>query len=99
MPPWRTTVEMRSGAMPDSDATMATASSHDWRCCASKLAGTYSASITGVIGSTLISRTLALKVLASVAAVETAGFARLLSPRSIGTRMDVYICASQRKGV
>ena len=36
---------------------MASASSADLRCCTSKSGGTYSASITGVIGSTLTSRT------------------------------------------
>jgi len=37
---------------------MPSASSDDWRCCTSKSGGTYSRSITGVIGSTLINRTV-----------------------------------------
>src|SRR5664279_5393354 len=94
MPPWRTTVEMRAASMPDSRATMASASSEVWRCWVSKSAGTYSASITGVIGSTLRSRTAPLQVCDSVAAVAIAGFARSVSARSIGTRMDWNICAS-----
>src|SRR5450755_1865275 len=89
MPPCRTTVEMRAASIPDSRATMASASSEVWRCWVSKSAGTYSASITGVIGSTLRSRTAPLQVCDNVAAVAIAGFAR-----SIGTRMDLNICAS-----
>src|ERR1019366_4692437 len=94
MPPCRTTVEMRAASMPDSRATMASASSEVWRCWVSKSAGTYSASITGVIGSTLRSRTAPLQVCDNVAAVAIAGFARSVSARSIGTRMDLNICAS-----
>src|SRR5271163_4678001 len=94
MPPCRTAVEMRSGAIPDSRATIASASSDVWRCCASKSAGTYSASITGVIGSTLRSRTDPFQVCDSVAAVAIAGFARSVSARSIGTRIELNICAS-----
>src|SRR3954467_13776705 len=95
MPPWRTTLEMREGSMPDSRATMARASSEVWRCCSSKSAGTYSASITGVIGSTLSRRTTPLPVCDSVAAVAIAGLARSVSARSMGTRMDLNICASK----
>src|SRR3954470_10337223 len=95
MPPWRTTLEMREGSMPDSRATMARASSEVWRCCSSKSAGTYSASITGVIGSTLSRRTTPLQVCDSVAAVAIAGLARSVSARSMGTRMDLNICASK----
>src|SRR6266436_5662043 len=94
MPPCRTAVEMREASMPDSRATMASASSEVWRCWVSKSAGTYSASITGVIGSTFKRRTAPLQVCDSVAAVAIAGFARSVSERSIGTRMDLYICAS-----
>src|SRR5882724_3780335 len=94
MPPCRTTLEMRDGSMPDSRATMASASSEVWRCWASKSAGTYSASITGVIGNTLSSRTIPFQVCDSVAAVAIAGFARSVSARSSGTRMDLNICAS-----
>jgi len=60
----------------------------------SKSAGTYSASITGVIGSTFRRRTVPLQVCDSVAAVAIAGLARSVSARSIGTRMDLNICAS-----
>src|ERR1700757_1256376 len=94
MPPCLTTLEIRDASMPDSRATMVSASSEVWRCWVSKSAGTYSASITGVIGSTLSSRTLPCQVLASVAAVAIAGFARSVSARSMGTRMDLNICAS-----
>src|SRR6266568_9311447 len=94
MPPCRTTVEMRDAAMPDSCATIASASSEVSRCWASKSAGTYSASITGVIGNTLSSRTAPFQVCDSVAAVAIAGFARSVSARSSGTRMDLNICAS-----
>jgi len=55
---------------------------------------TYSASITGVIGITLSSRTAPFQVCDKVAAVAIAGFARSVSARSIGTRMDLNICAS-----
>src|SRR5580700_176116 len=94
MPPWRTTLEICAASMPDSRATMVSASSEVWRCWVSKSAGTYSASITGVIGSTFRSRTAPLQVCDRVAAVAIAGFARSVSARSIGTRMDLYICAS-----
>src|SRR6187200_464476 len=94
MPPCRTTLEIRAGSMPDSRATMVSASSEVSRCWASKSAGTYSASITGVIGSTLSRRTMPLQVCDNVAAVAIAGFARSVSARSIGTRMDLNICAS-----
>src|SRR3954454_6362855 len=95
MPPWRTTLEIRAASIPDSRATMASASSEVWRCCSSKSAGTYSASITGVIGSTLSRRTVPLQVSDSVAAVAIAGLARSVSARSMGTRMDLNICASK----
>ena len=83
--------------MPDSRATIASASSEVSRCWASKSAGTYSASITGVIGNTFSSRTVPFQVCDSVAAVAIAGFARSVSARSIGTRMDLNICASCRE--
>src|SRR4051812_4221538 len=85
---------MRDAAIPDSRATIESASSEVARCWASKSAGTYSASITGVIGSTLSSRTVPFQVCDSVAAVAIAGFARSVSARSSGTRMDLNICAS-----
>src|ERR1700730_4224976 len=91
MPPCRTTPEMREDSMPDSRATIASASSDASRCWMSKSAGTYSASITGVIGSTLSSRTAPFQVCDRVAAVAIAGFARSVSARSIGTRMDLNI--------
>jgi hypothetical protein len=86
---------MRDAAMPDSRATIASASSEVARCWVSKSAGTYSASITGVIGSTLSSRTVPFQVCDNVAAVAIAGLARSVSVRSIGTRMDLNICASR----
>src|SRR3954447_13275186 len=82
---------MRGASMPDSRATMVSASSEVARCWVSKSAGTYSASITGVIGSTLSRRAEPLQVCDSVAAVAIAGFARSVSARSIGTRMDLNI--------
>src|SRR3979411_1864066 len=94
MPPWRTTLEICDASMPDSRATMASASSEVWRCWMSKSAGAYSASITGVIGNTFRRRTVPLQVCDSVAAVAIAGFARSVSARSIGTRMELNICAS-----
>src|ERR1700709_2135590 len=94
MPPWRTTLEIRGASIPDSRATMMSASSDEARCCTSKSAGTYSASITGVIGSTLSSRTAPLQVCDNVAAVAIAGLARSVSARSIGTRMDLNISPS-----
>src|ERR1700751_1444790 len=94
MPPWPTTVEIREASMPDSRATMASASSEVWRCWASKSAGTYSASITGVIGNTLSRRTVPFQFCDRVAAVAIAGLARSVSARSIGTRIELNICAS-----
>src|SRR4051812_6461366 len=85
---------MRWASMPDSRATMASASSEVRRCWVSKSAGTYSASITGVICSTFKSRTEPFQVCDNVAAVAIAGLARSVSARSIGTRMDLNICAS-----
>src|SRR4051812_36997797 len=82
---------MLSRGMPDSRATMDNASSAVSRCWASKSAGTYSASITGVIGITLSRRTLPFQVCANVAAVAIAGFARSVSARSIGTSIDLNI--------
>jgi hypothetical protein len=94
MPPCRTAAEMRDASMPDSLATIASASSEVARCWASKSDGTYSASITGVIGKTLSSRTEPFQVCDRVAAVAIAGLARSVSARSIGTRIDLNICAS-----
>ena len=59
----------------------------------SKSGGTYSASITGVICSTFSSLTVPLEPCDSAAAVAIAGFARSVSARSIGTRMDLNIGA------
>src|ERR1700686_4479543 len=94
MPPCPPAVEMARASMPDSRATIASAASEVWRCWVSKSAGTYSASITGVIGSTLSRRTVPFQVCDSVAAVAIAGFARSVSARSSGTRMELNICAS-----
>src|SRR3981189_2092889 len=94
MPPCRTTLEIRGASMPDSRATMVRASSDVWRCWLSKSAGTYSASITGVLGLTLERSTKPPQVCASGTAVAIAPFARSVSARSIGTRMDLNIGAS-----
>ena len=56
MPPWRTVDDTRADGRPVSLTTMASASSAALRCCTSKSGGTYSASITGVSGSTLTNR-------------------------------------------
>src|SRR6476469_5046850 len=56
MPPWRTVEDTREGGKPVSLTTIESASSAAWRCCTSKSGGTYSASITGVSGSTLTNR-------------------------------------------
>src|SRR5882724_3801776 len=85
---------MRGASMPDSRATIVSASSEVSRCWVSKSAGTYSASITGVIGSTLRSRTLPFQVCDNVAAVAIAGRARSVSARSSGTRIELNICPS-----
>src|SRR4051812_46006294 len=95
MPPCRTAVVIRAASIPDSFATIASASSDALRCSASKSAGTYSASITGVIGCTLSRRTWPFQVCDSVAAVAMAGFARSVSARSIGTSIDLNIRASR----
>src|SRR5579871_3152933 len=58
MPPCRTVQLTCPPSRPHSLAMMASASSADWRCCTSKSGGTYSASITGVIGRTLSRRML-----------------------------------------
>src|SRR6202045_2002007 len=89
--PCSTAVEILSGASPVSLATMAIASSADSRCCASKSGGTYSASITGVTGKTLIRRTEPFDSFAIISAVAMAGLASSTSERSIGTRMRRYM--------
>src|ERR1700730_18129243 len=70
---------------------MAIASSADPRCCASKSGGTYSASITGVTGKTLIRRTEPFDSFAIISAVAMAGLANSTSERSSGTRMRLYL--------
>src|SRR5579871_1222837 len=85
---------MRSAAMPDSRATIVSASSDDCRCWVSKPAGTYWASITGVIVSTLSRRTRPPATPLSVAALAIAGLAYSASARSIGTRMFLNTCVS-----
>src|SRR6516225_974620 len=94
MPPWRTTVDMRSASMPVSPATIASASSADLRCCASKSGGTYSASITGVSGITLIRRTMPPDCRAISTALAIAGLARSASVKSTGTRICLYIAVA-----
>src|SRR5262252_7877090 len=94
MPPWRTVAETRSGPNPLSFTTMASASSAALRCCTSKSGGTYSASITGVSGSTLTKRIVPSAEAAIINAVATAGLARSGSARSIGTKIFLYMTAS-----
>src|SRR5580700_10426274 len=84
-------LEILSGASPVSLATMAIASSAEARCCASKSGGTYSASITGVVGKTLIRRIVPFDSFAIIRAVAMAGLASSTSARSIGTRMRLYM--------
>src|SRR5437763_15580253 len=73
---------------------MASASSADFRCCTSKSGGTYSASITGVSGSTLTSRMLPFDWFAIMMAAAMAGLASAPSVRSIGTRIFLYMAPS-----
>src|SRR5262249_4540678 len=56
--------------------------------------GTYSASITGVSGSTLTKRIMPSDGPAIINAVATAGLARSGSARSIGTRIFLYTAPS-----
>src|SRR5215468_3597877 len=91
MPPWRTAALIRPALRPLSRATIASASSADWRCWASKSAGTYWASITGVVGNTFKSRTEPPDAFASDTAVSIADLARSVSARSTGTRIFLNI--------
>src|SRR5262249_36204485 len=91
MPPWRTVHDTRAEGKPVSLTTMASASSAALRCCTSKSGGTYSASITGVSGSTLTKRIMPSEGAAIINAVATAGLARSGSARSIGTRILLYM--------
>src|ERR1043166_3740365 len=97
MPPWRTTVETFVASSPHSCATAARASSAELFCCTSKSGGTYSASITGVIGMTLTSRTAPLLPRASATAVSSAGLTNSGSARSTGTRILWYMAGSSQK--
>ena len=94
IPPCRTIDEMRAESSLVSLQMIASASSADLRCCASKSGGTYSASITGVSGNTLMSRTVPVDRPAIIMAVSTAGLARSGSLRSIGTSMCLYMAPS-----
>src|SRR5581483_1311496 len=94
MPPCRTTDETRPFSSGISRATMPIASAADLRCWLSKSGGTYSASMTGVIGSTLIRRTVLLFTFAIITAVSSAGLASLGSAKSIGSRMRWYMASS-----
>src|ERR1700745_3746664 len=76
MPPWRTVDDSRPEGKPVSFTTMAGASSAALRCCTSKSGGTYSASITGVSGSTLTKRIVPSDAAAIINAVATAGLGR-----------------------
>src|SRR5215831_11851939 len=91
MPPWRTVDDTRAEGKPVSLTTMASASSAAFLCCTSKSGGTYSASITGVSGSTLTKRIMPPDGPAIINAVATAGLARSGSARSIGTRIFLYM--------
>src|SRR6516165_10343918 len=93
MPPWRTDVDTRSGGSPISLAMMPSASSAAFLCCTSKSGGTYSASMTGVSGKTLIRRMLPFDCAAIISAAAIAGLASVVSARSIGIRMFLYIAA------
>src|SRR5215472_7360105 len=94
MPPWRTVDDTRAEGKPVSLTTMASASSAAFLCCTSKSGGTYSASITGVSGSTLTKRIMPPDGPAIIKAVATAGLARSGSARSIGTRIFLYMAPS-----
>src|SRR5260221_10558716 len=94
MPPWRTVHDTRPEGKPVSWTTMASASSAALRCCTSKSGGTYSASITGVSGSTLTKRIVPSDAAAIINAVATAGLAKSGSARSIGTRILLYMAPS-----
>src|SRR5215469_1164666 len=94
MPPWRTVDDTRAEGKPVSLTTMASASSAAFLCCTSKSGGTYSASITGVSGSTLTKRIMPPDGPAIINAVATAGLARSGSARSIGTRIFLYMAPS-----
>src|SRR4029077_9011046 len=94
MPPWRTVEDTREGGKPVSLTTIESASSAAWRCCTSKSGGTYSASITGVSGSTLMKRISPSDGAAIISAVATAGLAKSGSARSIGTRILLYMAPS-----
>src|SRR5215470_4073649 len=87
MPPWRTVALIWPALRPLSLAMIVNASSADWRCWASKSDGTYLASIAGVIGRTLRSRTAPRDALASDTAVSIADLARSVSARSTGTKI------------
>src|SRR6516162_5317977 len=94
MPPWRTVDDTRAEGKPVSLTTIASASSAAFLCCTSKSGGTYSASITGVSGSTLTKRIMPSDGPAIINAVATAGLARSGSARSIGTRIFLYMAPS-----
>src|SRR5262249_4065130 len=94
MPPWRTVDDTRAEGKPVSLTTMASASSAAFLCCTSKSGGTYSASITGVSGSTLTKRIMPPDGPAIINAAATAGLARSGSARSIGTRIFLYMAPS-----
>src|SRR5215467_3008438 len=91
MPPWRTDALIWPELRPLSLAMIANASSADWRCWASKSGGTYSASITDVVGNTFNSRTEPPDAVASETAVSIADLARSVSARSTGTRIALNI--------
>src|SRR5215218_6916273 len=87
MPPCRTTLLTRPRPSSHSLAMIASASSDAFFCCASKSGGTYSASITGVIGITLSNRTVPPDSRTILQAVAIARLASSVSARSTGTRI------------
>src|SRR5262249_50571365 len=98
MPPCLTTLVTRPPSRPHSCAIIASASSDALFCCASKSGGTYSASITGVIGMTLSRRTVPPVSRTMVHAVAMARLARSASARSTGTRIFLNMNASSGRG-
>src|SRR3982074_3467163 len=96
MPPWRTVELTRAGSSPHSLQLIAMSSPADLRCCMSKSGGTYSASITGVMGRTLSRRTLPPEAPTSETAVSIAGLASSTSARSIGTRICLNMWRSPK---
>src|SRR5262249_4427243 len=90
IPPCRTIVETRLDSRVHPSLIDRSPSSAVLRCCVSKSGGTYSASITGVIGSTLTSLMLPPDARAIAQARSSAGLAKAGSATSTGTRIFLY---------